>query len=62
MKTDATALSLIRTTVQSWQQRLSQMNYQAPLPLTVFHDHLQSELNAVRGGSNSSPDGSTSAP
>ncbi|WP_316672068.1 exodeoxyribonuclease V subunit gamma [uncultured Tolumonas sp.] len=47
---DAAALSLIRTTVQSWQQRLSQMNYQAPLPLTVFHDHLQSELNAVRGG------------
>jgi exodeoxyribonuclease V gamma subunit len=47
---DASALSLIRTTLQSWQQRLSQMDYQTALPLTVFHDHLQSELNAVRGG------------
>ncbi len=47
---DAAALNLIRSTLQSWQQRLSQMQYQEPLPLTVFHDHLQSELNAVRGG------------
>ncbi|WP_081741443.1 exodeoxyribonuclease V subunit gamma [Tolumonas lignilytica] len=47
---DADALSLIRATLQRWQQRLTAMDYQQPLSLTVFHDHMQSELTAVRGG------------
>ena len=47
---DADALRLIRNTIQAWQTRLTAMPFTEELPLTVFHDHLQSELNAVRGG------------
>lgn len=47
---DAQALQLIRTTMQQWQARLTAMPFTDTLPLTVFHDHLQGELNAVRGG------------
>lgn len=47
---DVAALELIRATLQGWQQRLATMDYQQPLSRMVFHDHLQSELTAVRGG------------
>jgi len=47
---DADALRLIRRVMQEWQQRLSNMQFRLPLSRTVFHDHLQSELSAVRGG------------
>lgn len=47
---DAMALQLIRKTMQKWQERLTAMPFTETLPLSVFHDHLQSELNAVRGG------------
>lgn len=47
---DADAVRLIRSVMQQWQERLRTMQYQATIPLSVFHDHLHSELMAVKGG------------
>lgn len=47
---DADAVRLIRSVMAQWQDRLLAMEYQATIPLSVFHDHLRSELMAVKGG------------